>query len=268
MRAVITGATSGIGRQFAIELASRGYDLLIAGRREEMLRELADDIRTTHKVKVTVVAGDLAEQITQDRLIDAIESGPVSFLVNNAGSGQGTDFRDAASERLAALNALLAEAPTRLMRAALPGMIHAGHGTIINVGSLAGRAAVPGSSIYVAAKSYLERLSETLALELGPKGIVVQALLPGYVRTDFHRAVPNYREKQRSRGLIRWAEPDDVVRVSLAAADRARRRPAAPPRHRDVVVVPGRLNRFLLKLSGMLPRRLIYRAAMRRKRLE
>ena len=271
MRAIVTGATSGIGKAFAEQLAQRGYDLVLTGRRDELLSAVADRLRSSHGVSVQTIVGDLTTGETEDLVIEAIQLAPVEFLVNNAGSGLASDFVATDRTTLRRLQEILAGIPSRLIRAALPGMVTARSGTIINVGSLAGRLAVPGSSVYVAAKSYLERLSETLALELYGDGVVVQALIPGYVRTDFHRSVPDYKRKQRNRGAIRWMEPDDVVRVSMKAAERAgaqlRRGNATIPRPRDVIVIPGMMNRLLNGISRFVPRRLLYAAATNRKRL-
>ena len=271
MRAIVTGATSGIGKAFAEQLAQRGYDLVLTGRRDELLCAVADRIRASHNVSVQTIVGDLTISETENLVIEAVQSAPVEFLVNNAGSGLSSDFADADLSKLEQLREILAGIPSRLIRAALPGMVTAHSGTIINVGSLAGRLAVPGSSVYVAAKSYLERLSETLALELYRDGVVVQALIPGFVRTDFHRSIPDYKRKQRNRGAIRWMEPDDVVRISMKAAERARSRlrhgTAAFPRPRDVIVIPGMMNRLLNGISRFVPRRFLYAAATSRKQL-
>jgi len=161
-----------------------------------------------------------------------------------------------------------AEVPLRLIRVAAAAMQRRRCGLIVNVGSLAGRVAVPGSAAYVSTKVYLERLSETVALELAPYGIVVQALTPGYVRTDFHRDVANLDERRRNRGLVRWMDADDVVRRSLVVAARARkaleRRPGGV-RRKNVVVIPGLANRFLGAVSAFVPRTVVYRAATSRK---
>jgi hypothetical protein len=271
MLALVTGATSGIGAAFAEELARQGYDLILTGRREELLSAVADRVRASHGVSVQTIIGDLTGGETEKLVIGTIESEDVEFLVNNAGSGLSADFVTSDRAKLEQLREILAGIPSRFIHAALPAMVEAGRGTIINVGSLAGRLAVPGSSVYVAAKIYLERLSETLALELFGKGVVVQALIPGYVRTDFHRSVPDYKRKQRSRGAIRWMEPNDVVQISMKVAERARKRlqhgRATLPRPRDVIVIPGMLNRLLGGVGRMVPRRILYAAATRRKRL-
>ena len=271
VRALITGATSGIGKAFATELAVRGCDLVLTGRRSEPLSQVTAQLGAAHGVSVQSITGDLTSRDVEQLVVDAVKAGPLDYLVNNAGSGLSEDFHEAGPEMLDELRELLSGVPGRLTRAALPAMIEAGRGTVINVGSLAGRISVPGSSVYVASKIYMERLSETLALELHRHGIVVQALTPGYVRTDFHRAVPDYKSKQRNRGVIRWLEPRKVVEVSMRAARRAHARIGRSdglPRPRDVVVIPGLMNRFLNFLARFVPRRLLYVAAANRRRLE
>jgi short-subunit dehydrogenase len=268
---LVTGATSGIGRAYAEALAARGYDLLVTGRREAVLSGVADGIRDAFGVRVSTLVGDLAQGKTQAQVLNEAAAAPVAWVVNNAGFGMSNDLADADPEQLQAMLAVHAEFPLALMQCVLPAMRSAGSGVIVNVGSLAGRVAVPGSSLYVATKSYLERLSESLALELAPNGIVVQALLPGYVRTDFHRHVPDARAKQRNRGMIRWMEAKDVVGHSLRVADRARRRVSGEgvrlPRPRDVVVIPGVANRFLAGLGRVVPLRVVYAAASKRPQL-
>lgn len=208
---------------------------------------------------------------TARQLAAELAKAPIATLVNNAGFGLSSDFADSDPGLVEDMLRVHASVPLRLVRSVLPGMMAAGCGTIVNVGSLAGRVAVPGSSVYVATKSFLERFSESLALELGRHRIVVQALLPGYVRTEFHREVPDYRAKQKNRGLIRWMSAQEVVRTSLRAAERAGRRlharPGRIPRYRDVVVIPGMANRLLAHLGRLVPVRTIYRAASRRPQL-
>ncbi len=271
MLSLVTGATSGIGREYARALALRGHDIVIAGRREDLLSAFAREIEAQCSVSVRVISGDLSDSRTERQLITTLQGSPISFLVNNAGFGFSSDFHRADPNLVERMLSVHNTVPLRLILAALPGMISAGCGTVINVGSLAGRVAVPGSSVYVATKSFLERFSESLALELANDGIVVQALLPGYVRTDFHRDVPDFRKKQRNRGMIRWLASEEVVRQSLRAVDRGHRRwkqnTRALPRYRDVVVIPGVANRTLALLGGLVPHRLIYRAASKRPQL-
>lgn len=265
---VVTGATSGIGIAFARRFAGQGADMVICGRREALLEERATELTGLGASRVAIVCGDLADEATVARLLDEVRLRPPSVLVNNAGFGHSADVAGAELGRLQAMLRVQAEVPLRLAHAALPAMVAAREGLIVNVGSLAGRVAVPGSALYVSTKVFLERFSETLALEASPHGVVVQALTPGYVRTDFHRDVEDLAALRRNRGLVRWMDADSVVDQSMRAAARAERRlersPGAVPRSRDVVVVPGTANRFLAFLAGLLPRTLAYRAALSR----
>ncbi|MFW5742057.1 MAG: SDR family NAD(P)-dependent oxidoreductase [Spirochaetota bacterium] len=265
---VITGATSGIGRAYARYFAERGARLLVTGRRGDLLAERRNELLDRGATRVDLVVGDLADESTVERLLDAVCAGPVCVLVNNAGFGHYAPVAAADIELLRAMLRVHAEVPLRLVHAVLAGMTSRREGVVINVGSLAGRVAVPGSALYVATKVYLERLSESIALEAAQHGVVVQALTPGYVLTDFHRDdTEDTQRRGRNRGLIRWMNADSVVARSMRAVRRAEHRiagrPRRLPRRRDVVVVPGLANRFLERLSRFLPRTLVYRAAAR-----
>lgn len=268
-RIAITGATSGIGYAYARYFADRGARLLITGRRGELLAEHRTVLLDRGAPGVDVLVGDLAEESTVAAMLDELSGDPIAALVNNAGFGHYARVAHASVEPLLAMLRVHAEVPLRLAHAVLAGMEDRHEGVVINVGSLAGRVAVPGSALYVATKVYLERLSETLALEMAPHGVVVQALTPGYVLTDFHRDdAQDSQRRGQNRGLIRWMDADAVVARSMRAVERAEQRlarhPGRLPRRRDVVVVPGVANRLLDRVSGLLPRTLVYRAAAAR----
>ncbi len=267
---IITGASSGIGREYARVFAGKRARLVLTGRREKKLDEAREEAMGLGAASVELIVGDLADARTASAVEAIAGDRNTAVLINNAGFSHYGNVAESECGPLLDMLMVQAEVPLRLCREALRGMRHAGSGLIINVGSLAGRVAVPGSALYVATKCFLERLSETLALEAAADGVVVQALTPGYVRTDFHRDIENYQEKRQNRGLIRWMDADAVVRRSLRAADRAHRRlrshPHAIPRRRDVIVIPGAANRFLGALSPLVPRNLVYRAAMRQPR--
>ncbi|MFP4113060.1 MAG: SDR family NAD(P)-dependent oxidoreductase [Spirochaetota bacterium] len=266
--AVITGASSGIGAAFARACAKVGAQIVITGRRDTVLRGQRDALLELGARRVDVITGDLADENVVSRLVSVIAERPVDLLVNNAGFGHYAPLADARLEPLVDMLRVHAEVPLRLAHAAIGRMVARGSGVLVNVGSLAGRAAVPGSAVYVASKIYLERLSESLAIETAPHGVVVQALTPGYVRTDFHRDVDDIEKLQRNRGIVRWMDADEVVAASVRAIERARlryeRRPGVLPRRRDVVVVPGWTNRLLGALAPFVPRTLVYRAAATR----
>ena len=267
---IVTGASSGIGLEFARRFASDGASLIITGRRAELLEQRKRELQAQGAPEVLVVSGQLEDQETVGRISAAISESrlPPGALVNNAGFGSDGPLGDTLARSLEMVT-VHAEVPMRLMGACLPRMRERGAGLVVNVGSLAGRVAVPDSATYVATKAFLERLSETVALEEYRHGIAVQALTPGYVRTDFHRAVEDLESRRVNRGLIRWLDSDAVVDVSMRAAARAFARIArgAAPVARDVVVVPGWANRLLSSLAPLFPRSVTYRAAENRTKL-
>ena len=221
-RALVTGASSGIGAAFAERLARDGYDLVVVARRRERLDDLAQRLRHDHGVAVQVLVADLAQSADLRAVEQQVaEDAALELLVNNAGFAGYMPFIDLDPDRAEELIRVHLVATTRLTRAALPGMVARGHGGIINVASmLAFAATVPGSSplpkraVYGACKSYITHFTELLSRELDGTGVRVQALCPGYVgATEFHGAVPGL---DRSRVTIPVQEPEGVVTSSLA----------------------------------------------------
>jgi short-subunit dehydrogenase len=184
--ALITGATSGIGAAFARLLAAKRFDLILVSRDVERLERTAVDLRRMHGVRVEVLPADLVEDharsAVEARLADPDR--PVDILINNAGVPTGASFLRTTvdvEERMLRLNVL---AVLRLAKAVAPGMVERGRGVIINVSSTAGF--VPNGT-YSASKAWVTSFSEVLAGQLGPRGVRVVALCPGYVRTEFHQ---------------------------------------------------------------------------------
>jgi len=247
--ALITGATSGIGAEFARHLASEGYDLIITGRRKKEIKKIADDISARYKVSVEVIIAELSDKGDMEKVAKRIgKITNLKFLVNNAGFGvegafHETDFFD--HERMLLVHNL---AVMKLTYAALPSMISSGGGSIINVSSISSRIFMPGFAMYNATKSFLVAFTETLHMELKKNNIKLQALCPGFTRTDFHSKMGYEESALPDRGFIRWMKTSDVVNISLKALNKGK-----------VVCVPGFLNKFLYRLIGMLPRRMVYK---------
>jgi uncharacterized protein len=269
-RAVITGATSGIGYALAHLLASEGAELTIGGRRGELLEERKLALEKAGATAVHLVIGDLAEDSTIRGFERAIRDAQLDLLCNSAGFGVSGAIGAVEVGTLKKMLTVHAEALLRLTDAAIRRMSDSG-GMIINVGSLAGTAPVPGAATYVATKAFVERFSESVAIEASRHAIAVQALTPGFVKTDFHRDVSDYRSKQTSKGLIRWLEADRVAAISLKRVRVAHRRlkakPGRLPRRRDAVVIPGFWYRVIAAIAPLLPRRIIYRAASSREQM-
>ncbi|GGM08356.1 SDR family NAD(P)-dependent oxidoreductase [Nakamurella endophytica] len=246
--ALVTGASSGIGAAFARRLAAAGHHLVLVARDAARLEDARGPLRAQGAPDVEVLAADLTDpaqlQAVQERLADP--GRPVDLLVNNAGLAVGHDFLDAPPAELQHQIDLNVTAVTLLARAALPGMVARGHGGVINVASVAGL--IPGrGTTYAGSKAFVVALTEGLTTPLRGTGVRVQALCPGFVRTEFHRRAGI--DMSRAPGWV-YVDVDTVVRTSLA--DLRANRP---------VSVPGPLYRTLVGAVRVLPRGLVRRVA-------
>ena len=241
--AVVTGATAGIGRVYCERLAARGHDLLLVARDAARLEAAAGELAARHGVAARVHAADLADDAATGALAEALGAEPrVDVLVNNAGFGtKGALARTdpAAQARLVRVHCL---APLRLSQAVLRGMVARRSGAIVNVASVASFITVPGTVTYSAAKAFLRVLTDGMAAELAGSGVRVQALCPGFTRTEFQQ-----RMGADTDGLPDWAwlSADAVVDASLRALDRGG----------PVVVVPDARYQALVAAVRHLPLR-------------
>ncbi len=187
MATLITGASAGLGAEYARAFAARGHDLVLVARRQEALETLATDLRAAHGVTVTVLARDLATAAAGAELVAATESAgiTVDVLVNNAGFGTHGDLVDADPQRLADEIQLNCATLVDLTVRYLPGMRSRGRGTIINIASTAGFQPVPHMAVYGATKAFVLSFSEALWAEEKPHGIRVLAVCPGATDTEF-----------------------------------------------------------------------------------
>lgn len=218
-RALVTGASSGIGAAFAERLARDGYDLVIVARRRKRLEDLAKKLRTEHKVKVEVVTADLSKVKNIHALEKRIAKSPLDLLVNNAGFGGYKAFAKLDPDTAEELVNLHVLAATRLTRAALPGMIRRKRGAVVNVSSRLGFSRALGSdylpqrATYAGAKAYLITFTQLLAGELKGTGVQAQVLCPGVVATEFHTHVGT---DMRDFPAAIVMQPEEVVQASLA----------------------------------------------------
>jgi short-subunit dehydrogenase len=239
-RALVTGASAGIGRAIAIDLATRGTDLVLVARDESRLQELADELTAAHAVDVEVLPADLTLAADRERVEQRVADLPaVDCLVNNAGWGPYGPMAasDVATE--ADCVELNVTALTRLTQVAAQTFGLRRHGAILNVSSLAGFQPNPGHATYGATKAFVTSLTEAVHEELRDTGVHVTALCPGYTRTEFHD-----RADWRIGGLPAavWGRAEDVARegVDGVLANRA-------------VVIPGVPNKVAGNLSRVLP---------------
>jgi len=243
--ALVTGGSAGIGREFCVQLAQRGHDLIAVARDGERLRALAEELSTRHGIRVEPLVADLSRDADTARVAERIEAeSSLVLLVNNAGFGTSGSLATTApgpQEQMLRLHVL---APMLLTRAALAGMIARRQGGIINVSSIASFVWAPGSINYCATKAYLTTFTEGLALELAGSGVQAQALCPGFTGTEFHQRMGS---DDHPRPRVLWMKAEAVVRASLVQLDRGG----------PVVCVPGLRNKVLVGFIGLLPRRVI-----------
>jgi short-subunit dehydrogenase len=240
--ALVTGATAGIGAAFTRHLAAAGYHLVIVARDVERLHQCRATLLSFGAPGVEIIAADLVE-VEQRALVSArLAQGGIDLLVNSAGIGLGKDFLAATEPELLAQLELNVTALMLLTRAALPAMVARGHGGVINVASVAGL--IPGrGTTYAGSKAFVISLSEGLAVSLAETGVRVQALCPGFVRTEFHERASIDMSKAPARAYV---DVDDVVVTSLRDL-----------RANKIVSVPGRLYSTIAVLTRLLPRGLV-----------
>ncbi|MCU0484554.1 MAG: SDR family oxidoreductase [Anaerolineales bacterium] len=213
--AFITGASAGLGAEFARQLAAQGYHLILTARRFERLQKLADQLTAQHGSRVEVLRADLSDPLEVEILADKLRSTPdLDLLVNNAGFSVNDRFSDGDLQKHLDMIQVHVLASMVLARAALPVLQARRQGGIINVASVA--AFFPaGNTTYTATKAYLVNFSRALQLELLDSGIHVQALCPGFTYTEFHDT-PELKEFRRSSiPSLFWLKAEHVVRTSL-----------------------------------------------------
>jgi short-subunit dehydrogenase len=238
--AAITGASSGIGAEYARQLAARGWDLLLTARREDRLQALADELVDRHGIRVDTLPADLAEpdglRIVEDRLASTERLG---MLVHAAGFGTLDGFETKDVDFSVAMVHVHDIAAIRLTHAVLPGMRQRGSGVIIHVSSVAAFASGPSNVVYGATKAFLNSFCEGLQDELSGSGVRVQALCPGLTHTEFHDT-GEYRNFNRAR-IPRsiWMTAEEVVTESLHALGTD-----------DVIVIPGLKNKLFVQLAS------------------
>lgn len=239
--ALITGPTSGLGAGYARRYARDGYDLVLVARDEARLTALAAELAAAHGVTATVLPADLSEPAGRDAVAARLADG-VSVLVNNAGFGTSGEFWNTDPAVLQRQLDVNVTAVLHLTRAALPPMLAAGRGTVVNIASVAGLLSGRGST-YSASKAWVISFSEGLANGLGGTGVGVHAVCPGFVRTEFHQRAGI--EMASIPGPM-WLTVDGVVAESLADIAKGK-----------VISVPGVQYKVLTTAGRFIPRGLV-----------
>jgi short-subunit dehydrogenase len=252
--AVVTGASAGIGKVFCEKLAARGYDLIVAARNAARLETLRQELEGRHGVSVEVFPADLTIDTDVSLLAERLTRSPrLALLVNNAGFGTRGKLADASPAMQEAMLRLHIVAPMRLTQAALPVLLANQRGAIVNVSSVASFIYSAGNVNYCATKAYLTSFSEGLAAELAGTGVKVQALCPGFTRSEFHERM-DVDVSELPRRM--WLSAERVVNASLRDLDRGW----------PVVCVPGLRYKLIVLLLRFIPRALLRRVTELRAR--
>jgi short-subunit dehydrogenase len=240
--ALITGASAGIGREFARQLAGRAGSVVLVARRRERLEQLGNELtKSNPNLNVHVYDVDLADKARVDALIDSLarDKIDIDLLINNAGLGDSGPFATSDPERIDQIIQVNMSALTLLTRKLLPPMIARKRGAILNVSSSAGFLPIPGFAIYAASKAYVTSFSEAIFSELRGTGVSVCALCPGPVHTEFNDVAQRPGEARDRSPEFVYVPVEQVVRDALAAVEADR-----------PLVIPG----FLMKVGMFLVR--------------
>jgi len=237
--AIITGASSGIGKALAFEFAAGGFNLLLIARNEAALAEVAAECQAKHRIKTEVVAADLACAKSLEELMAVLERTLREFevLVNNAGFGIHGDFASTDIEQNIELLSVQLTAALRLTKAVLPGMIARRKGRILNVASVYFFSLVPFQSVYAACKAFLLSFSTAIQNELGGTGVTVTVFCPGVTQTEF-RSRAGIGQKSEQSGMT----AESAARIAYVETLRGKH-----------IVVPGLVNRLYVFVSRLMP---------------
>ncbi len=255
MRALITGATSGIGYSLAKECAAAGYHLILTGRRISLLKERAQKIKKQHGCEIDCYKIELSNYAERAKFIQRLARyQDIELLVNNAGFSITRRVAEADIKQLRNILEVHCSAVIEITKALLTRMMANRRGIIINVSSPMGYLMLPSSALYCATKAFETNFSETLALELREYAIRVMALLPGLTKTDFHRSSGSwpFEDDISNSSSFLWMESDEVARYAMRMIPKKR-----------IVCIPGWVNRLLVSVNKFLPTALRYSICLR-----
>ena len=257
--ALITGASAGIGREFARQLATRARTLLLVARREQRLNELRNELQDQNaELNVHARAIDLRDRSQIDELVRWLEQNKIEidFLINNAGMGDYGSIATSDPERDDRIIQVNITALTFLTRQLLPQMIERKRGAILNVSSSAGFLPIPGMAVYAASKAFVNSFTEALRAELGGSGVCVTALCPGPVHTEFGDVAKRPGREPEIGPEFVYVSVEQTARDALVAVESDK-----------PLVIPGffmKLTMFLVRITPMSIFRLAWRLGARR----
>lgn len=242
---LITGASSGIGRELALEFGACAETLVVVARRLDRLEKLRAELLSHHPgLKVIALAADLSDERDVERLLGQVseQAGPVDVLVNNAGLGDSVLFDRSDWTRTRQLLRTNVFAMAQLASALVPGMVKRGRGGVLNIGSGAGLTVMPNAAAYAGSKHFVAGFSEALRADLAGTGITVTQVCPGPVDSEFDQVSGS------EGGMV--GAPPQFFRISAA---QCAREALAGFERGDAVVFPGRAYRFLMRALPLLP---------------
>jgi short-subunit dehydrogenase len=248
--AIVTGASAGIGREFARILAREGHDLVLVARRETQLNELATALKKEYGADSTVAAVDLSGADAADQVLTAVGGRPVEVLINNAGFGGLGRFAERSRDDDMRMVAVNITALTDLTKQLLPGMVARGRGRILNVASTAAFQPGPFMAVYYASKAYVLSLSQALAEELAGTGVTVTCLCPGVTESEFH-AVAGTDSQPLTQGPLSMSA-ESVAEAGYRAMVRGK-----------LLEIPGLHNKIGAQSIRIAPRRVVLKVVRR-----
>ncbi len=239
--ALITGATSGIGKEFAIALARKGYNLILTGRREKELNELKNILEKEQKINIILVIGEFSDYRTLNSILENAKGKNIKFLINNVGYGNKMSFFEGTlDESLKMINVHI-NSVIRLCYEIAPLMKDS---YIINTSSMAAYLPTSYNHIYASTKSFLITFSEALNFSLKNNNVKVKVLCPGFTYTDFHR---NEKDIKSKKNKFKWMKSEKVVEYTMKNID-----------NKKIILVPGIINKIAYYFLKLMPKFIVY----------
>jgi uncharacterized protein len=241
--ALITGASAGIGKAFAEELARNGYDLVLVARRRERIEEIGAGLQAAYGITATALATDLSDPHAPVAIFEKLQRDNIAIdvLVNNAGYALSTKFSAESWNTHDMFLNVIVTSVVRLCHLFIPGMKVRGQGQIINIASFVAYMAGTPGDLYVGAKSFIVKFSQSLYLELADAGIQVTVVCPGLTRSEFHDVMGVREDVNKLPGIF-WMDAQTVARLGYAAAMKGK-----------PVCIPGLVNKALVFLMRVTP---------------
>lgn len=255
-KVLITGASAGLGAEFARQLAAQGRDLVLVARRTKPMQRLATELHDEYNVEVDVLPADLSVQGEPEKLFAVVQQRGhiIDYLINNAGSVGPDLIRNPDWDAQQRYIELMITSYAAMCHYFIPPMRERGDGRVINVASVAGLISFAGDYSYGPTKAYLVSLSRSLSLSFKEDGVKVMALCPGFTHTDFHASERQTKMKKGTPDFL-WYDADVVVREGLAAVERGCSTYTSGRLYRwTVPVLKTALGRWMLKTFGVVRR--------------